>query len=311
MNLEGLQTVATGDEVIAPLFARWSADRYHPDRPDGVIGASNLGKCSRAMAYRMLKTPATNPMTESGQHATGLGTAVHLGIQEQAPKDGAIDGVVEVQIEAPWSYTIPVEGSDVPVRIESEADLSISYLDDAVEVVDIKTMAPFGFKMKCTKEGPDRGAILQIVLAMRALRAEHGLDEHAVRGRLVMISSAELKGYDRIDKQPGEYDFRANRYREILIYDRDEVAALADQEEARLAKIRRYIDAGDEGKIPRTIPGVTPKGATIVDPLRGVWQLWTQGPESGSVLVDQGDTWHCRYCDWQDQCAADLEEGSA
>ena len=315
MNLEGLETVATGDEVVAPLFPKWSADRYYPGegRADNVIGASNLGKCSRAMAYRMAKVKVTDPMTESGHHSTGLGSAIHLAIQAKAKEE--LGRMVE-SVEGNWRLTIPVKGSETPIVVDSWSDLDLNSPPgfDGIEVVDIKSMAPFGFKMKVTKEGPDRGHILQIVLAMRALRAEHGIPADKIRGRLVMISTAELKGRDRVETAPGAHDFRANRYREILIYDRDGVAAMADYEIARLARIRQRLDAGLD--VPRTIPGVTPKGATIVDPGRGVWQLYAvdNEPEPGvsaqPVLIDSGSTWHCRYCGWVTRCAEDLNNGT-
>lgn len=289
MKFEGLTEVALDDQLVAPALSAWSENRpYHRQAGPGEFGGSTLGKCAQALAFEMAGVPKTDPMGEGGHFATGTGSMTHDAIQEELqarPPAG-----LSVAVEVPWR----VDTGDV--QVASAADIVFGPegkepVEDPNEVVDIKRIAPFGFKMKMTKEGPDRGNVLQVAMAMKALGAP--------LGRLVYIGQAELKGSDRIDKsdEPA-FDARQNRYGEFT-FSWDSVEALVDEELARLAAIKRFHGEGKE--IPRAIPGVMPKGARVVDPATGAWQLWTDGGQ-GPALMDTGKVWQCRYCDWQTAC---------
>lgn len=293
MKLEGLTQVPLDEQLIAPALARWSGNQEHPGHPVGIWGASSLSSCAHALGYRYNNVEPTNPMSEAGLHSTALGTLVHRAIQEElVDNPPKADGVeLSVEAEKPWRLTYGDH-----VIIESWADLELSF-GSFSEVSDIKTTAPFGFRMKSTREGPDRGQILQVTAAARALRAK--------RCRLVLISPAELKGADRIDKNGDEFDFRANRYTE-WVWQPEVAAELLDEELNRLEYIGRLLADGRE--VPRHIPGVMPKGARIVDPETGVWQLWVHSDDEGDQLLDTGSVWQCRYCAWQDLCRSELAD---
>lgn len=302
MLLNCIEKVQPDEQVIAPAFPAWSRNRPAPwaDLPpvEGMfLGASQLGTCAAAIGYRITGVPRTNPMGEAGFHSVGIGTKVHEAIQQELterPPDGYTVG-----IEVPWE----IPASPI-MTVRSFADV-VLWAQDAdrdrlpEEVADIKTSAPFGFRKKSTTEGPDRGQILQIATGARALGAN--------RGRLVLISPAELKGRDRIETD-GYLDYRENRYTEWVIDCTDPgIVDLVDQELERLAKVADYIDTDRADEIPRAIPGVTPLGARIVEPETGTWQLWVRPSEGAPpVLFDTGTVWQCRYCDWQDHCAAQL-----
>lgn len=313
MKLEGVFSVNPGDQVIAPMLASWSKHRPYDGHPPGEIGASQLGKCSRALVYQISSEPVTNPMTESGWHATGIGSLVHQAINEELdnyPPEGWVG-----DHDLPWSLVVEVPDSD-PLLVKSEEDIGRWFREGSdedgnlvEEVVDIKTMAQFGFISKVTREGPDRGHLLQVGMAMKARvdRAAASGREVQVRGRLVYIVPNELKGTDRLTKDPGEYDYRENRYHEY-VWSWEAIESLVQHELYRLVKVRTHMD---EGKlVPRTIPGVT-QGGVIVGyhegDRKGIWQRWARDQDGTPVLIKTGKTWHCGYCDWRDLCMAELE----
>lgn len=326
MKLDGVRLVPTGEQVIAPLFAQWSDHRPYDGHPPGEIGASALGRCSRALVYQIRSDPKTNPMTESGHHATGIGSAVHGAINQELDDHPPEDWVGGHDLAWEMTIEVPVPEGEEPVEpliVASEEDIGRWFRegvgDDGVqveEVVEIKTMALFGFVSKVTREGPDRGHLIQAGMAMKARveRAAREGREVEVRGRLVYILPNELKGSDRIVKEPGTHDWRENRYAEFTFsWEAVSVHVLAEMD--RLAKVRSYMDRGIT--VPRTIDGVTPRGATIVGTvvenhqIKGIWQHWEWVDQADGgkepVLISNGKAWHCGYCDWRDRCMSELK----
>ena len=84
------------------------------------------------------------------------------------------------------------------------------------------------------------------------------------------------------------------------------IEEILDEELARLVAIMARWKANED--LPRAIPGALAKGARIVDPSKGAWQLWQTPVDGGdAVMTDSGTTWHCNYCNWQDQCVIDIK----
>ncbi len=296
-----VELVDTGSEIVTPALPAWSKNRpyFGDDRADNEMGASGAGGCSRELGFRMSGVEKTDPMTESGFHSTGMGSLIHDAIQAELIVNPP-SGYSKVRAELP--FRLPIPGT--PLEIYSQADLCF-YVGKGVnapidEVCDIKSLAPFGLRMKVTKEGPDRGHLLQNTMAMRAL----GVD----KGRIAYLATAELKGRDRLVTEPGKDDFRGNRYAEFT-YTMDDMSDALDDELIRFARVWEITQ--QEGhpptRVPAAIPGAMPKGARIVDPESGAWQLWVKRENGEPALMDSGSTWRCRYCDWQTACVAGVQ----
>lgn len=321
MNLPGITQVPVADLVVAPYLAAWSAAQPYDGHPPNEIGASKLGGCSRAVVYDIRSTPPSNPIDESGLYSTAFGTLAHRAIQEQiveAP-EAALEAAgwadVMIDVEDGWKLFVPVEGHSEPLVIASDADLNLTFsreTEDGVEVVDIKTMKPFGFLMKVgganggEPEGPERSHLLQVGMAMKA-EIENGIPADEVHGRLVYLSTAELAGRDKIVTDD-EFAGRTNRNAEFT-FPWSAVADLVEYEVKRLSKIAEFERAGRV--VPRTIPGVTPKGAVVVGfneaKRRGLWQKWGEDAEGEPTILASGETWVCGYCPWRDVCMSEME----
>ena len=312
MQGDGIEQVPVEEQVIAPLLAQWSENRpYEQKAAEGEFSASQLGGCARALDYRSRGVERTDPMTEAGFWATAVGSMTHDAIQEELaarPPSSVLDAGTEVRFRA-----VMQDSKGTEVVVASDVDLQLWFDGDIGEVGDIKTTAPFGFKKKATREGPDRGHLLQIAAGMEGLRQA---GEQIDRGRLTLMSQAELKGSDRIDKsidstgEPGPGDGRANRSTEWTITAEAASELLAEEVE-RLAKIKRIQAKG--GVVPRQVPGITPQGARVVDVgignQDGTWQLWLNDANGQAFMEDSGRCWKCRYCDWRSVCRDELMEG--
>lgn len=290
MKLSDIKPTTAQQTRVGHLLAEWSAAQPYEGHPPGEIGASQLGGCARSIAYQLRSEPESDPITESGLHATAIGTLVHRALQEHVDVDGAT-------AEYPWQLHV-TDG----LLVASQADL-IFWDEDSRpdEVVDIKTAASYPFRLK-RSEGPNRKDVLQVGLAMRALGAP--------TGRVVYVAASELKGRDRITTVRDETDFRDNRVMEFL-FTAEEIAPIVERELARLEKISEMVKSGAD--VPRAIDGVTPRGAVIVayddERRKGIWQLWAERAEKdGPVLVDTGSAWQCGYCPFVTTCMSELTE---
>ena len=132
--------------------------------PEPHAYASEAGKCSRAIGFRVAGVPPTEELDLTGKFAMWLGRVIHQMVQD------AITAKYPTMVaEAPW------RADGVSGRADLSGGLSIEAPLDEDQVSEIKTIAPFGFEKAVTgtrgaqPEGPDRAHVLQGMLSAHAL----------------------------------------------------------------------------------------------------------------------------------------------
>lgn len=271
----------------APRFAQllaeqWAAeDQAAGERPRARAGArfrhSDAGGCSRALAYAALGVPASNPMDLSGTFTVRLGTLVHDAWQAalQAKHPGA---TVEVKVGSGER----AGHIDAVVRT-----------DEWVSAIEGKTIGGFAFKLavgeRGAPQGPKHSHIIQAALNASEVNADEAVVCYWSKDS-ISVQAAARKGIDDLTRFCAEWTFPRDAYEPI-----------AQAERARVDGILALLD---QGTLPaRKYPDPElPRGAVIVDPRTGRWEV--HDDEEDSRIVDTGSWWACAYCRWQDTCTA-------
>lgn len=267
----------------------WLLDEDRPTATGSLLRGSEAASCAKAMSYNIRQRNGegiapSNPPTIADAYRFGVGTAIHDMFQAVV-----VDAFPGAEVEVVGVYDQP--------DLSLHADVMLTHNDKRV-LIELKSVNGFGFRSMTTgsrgpAEGPRISAITQGALAAKAL----GADE-----LVIALLSLELLSPDVAKRNNvGE----VGRFCAEYTYLPDEFLPIADAELARMDEILRRTLAGED--VPRSIPGVTPKGARVVDPEQGRWEL--RSPE-GDMILDSGSAWPCRgYCKWAGLCAADLKAG--
>lgn len=168
--------------------------------------------------------------------------------------------------------------------------------------VELKSAGGFKFKKASTTfsggpEGPGFAYVVQMALTVKSL-LHNGLPiKRAVICFLALENISPKLAADYADSDIGRFGAQWS-------YTVDELVELADEVIAHLVKIKSALDAGIMPPRVFKDPEI-PAQAVVVAPSKGAWQVTST---SGEVL-QAGSTWMCDYCDWREQCLADLEAG--
>lgn len=267
------------DPIIATALADAWAKRFEAedDKPmasaEARVRHSWASMCARRIGYEIAGAPVTEPLTVADHWRFGIGTTVHERWQDVIV-EAFPDAEVEVKVTIP---EIPSAG---------HVDLWLPATKTAVE---LKSINGFGFKMaigaRGAAEGPRTSALVQGALNAYALGAE--------TLKIVYLSLENLS--PRELEKVGVHEWQ--KFAAEWTFGKDVWLPLAQQEIARLSKILAVIDKGEMP--PRAIPDL-PKGARIVNPMKGAWTV-----ETADGITETGSTWQCNYCPFQTHCAND------
>jgi hypothetical protein len=301
-----MRRVPDGQMKYAPMFAEWSRlelplgnPKYEPG---GELGASGLAGCIRKLGYKLTGVEG-EPFDEEALHAMGIGTLIHLAIQAVAKHTDPERYIIEDHWQLPghdMGSHADIHDLGEPLEFFDIADAPPEMPDS--EVVDIKSLGSYAFKMK-SKEGPQLSHVLQTTAGAMALGAN--------KCRIVYIATTKMTGWDLPDGV--EKGDRATIWQE-WVWDTEDAAHLVEAEMQVIAKVRRITKSGELP--PRTIPSQMEKGARIEDVgipgdknAKGAWALRGKNGEGETVLLDSGEVWQCAYCEYQTVCGNDLKEG--
>jgi hypothetical protein len=159
--------------TLSDALTKHLADREHPSgAADTHAHASEAGACSRAIAYRLLQLPVTDPQPLTSLLALEIGTQLHKSL------DAAFQHLYpEATIEASWEQGV----------LSGHADVFYTAEDGTKVVVEFKTANPFSWKYM---QVPKREHYLQGQLNALGLKAD------AVR--IIYLNISAKKGEDPI-----------------------------------------------------------------------------------------------------------------
>lgn len=304
------------------LVEQWAAeDAAAGSKPrafsDARFRHSDAGACARKIALAALNVTPSNPMDLTGTWNTRLGTMIHEAWQDalQArypdalvePKMRSVDGQGAGHADAFLVTDICDEchgTGDWSDSREAAAPESANFVQRCPRcdgdgtghtvLFELKTIGGFGFKMAVGERGAAQGPKFEHV-AQTALNAKGMGADEIVIGYLskeaMSVAVAARKGFDELGRFCAEWSMPA-----------DEFLPIAAAEEQRVAGILELLDGGELAA--RKIPSPElPRGAVIVDPTVGRWEV-----RDSDGLTDTGTFWACQYCNFQDLCTT-LESG--
>lgn len=265
------------DRMRADEIARRDPDtNTKPTAYPTRLRHSDAGKCARAIAYRALRVPESDPMDLPGVWVTSLGTMIHEAWQAV---------IADLYPDAEIEPKLQIEGLDA----SGHADAVIE-LNGRTILFELKTKGGFGYKLMVGERGAPEGPSFEN-MAQTALNAKAVDADEAVIGYLATEAISKPAA---ARKHIGELA----RFASEWTLTRDEWEPIADAEIARLQGILDLLDAGTlpARKIPN--PEV-PAKAVITDPSKGIWQVIED-----DQIVDTGSWWACGYCPWRTICAS-------
>ena len=244
-------------------------------------GSMASKRCDRALYYGLADTPPSNPPTQADMWRMGLGSTVHLMLQDIADKLFP-NARNEVKIDL---RSIGVPGS-------SHADLVIEH-EGVKTLVELKSINGFGFKMIATTfKGPAEGARFGDVMQGALAAAAEGCERLVVAYlSMEVVSPSMAKSYS---------DTEAGRFAAEWHYTIEELQPLIDAEKERIEGIMRDVERKEPS--PRLLVAPEyPADAIVTSPEDGMWMVKGEG----NAIEDTGDTWMCNYCWHRDICISD------
>lgn len=285
--------------VLADAWAATNDD----DKPTAMgtrLRHSDAGKCSRYLGYVAAGIAKSDPMDLTGVWNVTLGSLLH-DLWQQALVAKFPDSTVETTFG--WDDLDASCHVDALIRWrDPEPDPDRALMGTTI-VYELKTIGGYGYKAAVGKarrgtpaEGPKREHVLQAALNGLAADADEVVIGYLAKET---ISASVGKGMTDLARFAAEWTMT-----------RDEFEPLALTEKARMAGVLELVDAGD---LPaRKFPtGTLPRGAEIVDPTTGRWEVHGDpvpiGPLGASDMVpqvvDTGTWWACGYCSHRTLCA--------
>lgn len=290
------ETTATHPSLFRDVIADYLVDSRGPALPvagdTARLRHSWAGMCNRRIAYHLQDAPAAPDDPES-LWSFAMGHEAHRLVQEafQARYGDRCQVEAEVDLGERACHI------DVVLRFDKPEPFTVDnvvYLCRTV-AIELKSTGGFSWSMQVKKEGPKLGAYLQGCLNAAAVDADLMVVGYLSLDRQSRTAK-ELygKGLEPLDSVWATWAYPKAAYVED-----------AEREAARLGRILAVVD---EGRLPvRRIPEL-PKGAQIVDPASGRWEVRVDA-DTGPAIVDSGTAWQCSYCPFRAHCAADSEAG--
>lgn len=209
------------------LIAAREAREREPSLLDGILhaNASDAGKCARAIAFKMVDFPATNPPGPDSLINFYIGDVIH--------------DIVQRSIISKWPNAQAEVRGKLDDYITVRADVLYSAEDEKLVTCEIKTVSDFAFekatalKLKSNgrwarktqeAEGPKREHVLQNTIGAKILNADYIA--------LVYIRKTAAKD------EPILFEWR---YR---------VERFTEETERELARLKGIVDLMREGKLP-------------------------------------------------------------
>lgn len=288
------------------VAAAWLLDNHSDSKPHAIAGTkfrfSMAGMCSRSLAYYFQNATPTNIPDSADAWRMGLGTMVHESVQKYFAESAQvwcpaeIDGVVvdraEVQFEVPVHLpTISGSGS---------ADMVIDYL--AIDgrrlhrqVVELKTINGFGFKMSATGfKGPAQGPRLSHV--QQAALCAWGLEADSM---IICYLSMENVSPSLAASYCDDPEF--GRFTAQWSYTAEDIVRVAESEMTRIRNVIELSEVGAASDIARRVYSDSGNLVDVSNPQTGAYQVLS----AEGMVLDAGKTWSCGYCRYQDLCVKD------
>lgn len=276
------------DAVVTSIRAHIDAERaeaygtedgYRPmSREGAVFRHSDASGCARALGYKMLGVPFTEPPTDTDVLNMHIGTMIHDAIDKALTKHG--DG---------WRCEVPC-GFDEPVRTAGTAD-AVGDHDAHRTVVETKSTGGYPYKLAIGErgqaDGPKWGHIVQGALNASALDADEMVILYVAK-ELVSKGIAEKKGIPEIQRGIAAWHYTPDQFRPI-----------AEGELRRVKRVHELVVKGEPVPAAVDDPEI-PRGARIVDPSTGRWQVTAVDGQ----VIESGTYWGCGYCWHRSHCAA-------
>lgn len=297
---EGVQPDAH-PRFVDVLVNAWDANR-DDDKPTATgtrLRHSDAGKCARALAYTAAGIPRSDPMDLAGTWNVSLGTLLHEKWQD-ALQAAHPDAEVETKVShddldasghIDAVIRIPEGGEWVDVPDDDATPTGASGFLDKVIAYELKTIGGYGYKAAIGKarrgtpaEGPKVEHVLQAALNGVAVNADEIVVGYLAKECISVNQAGDIPEVARF---AAEWTFT-----------RDEYEPLAAAEKARMAGILGILDDHQELAARKFPAGLLPKGAEIVDPTKGRWEV-----RDGDDIVDTGSFWACGYCPYRTVCA--------
>lgn len=288
----------------------WLLDNHSDSKPHAVPGTkfrfSSAGMCSQSLAFYFRQVEPTNIPDSADAWRMGLGTMVHESVQKYFKQ--AVKAWMPAEINGHRVADVLVQ-FEVPVHLPSisgsgSADMCIDYLDEKDEivwrqVVEIKTINGFGFKMSATGfKGPAQGPRLSHV--QQAALCARGLDADEM---IICYLSMENVSPQLASSYCDDAEF--GRFTAQWSYDKDEIERVSNQEMTRIWELQKELLQFPEDSedpvvyVRRQVYNDKGDLVTVTDPRSGAWSVTS----ADGQIIDAGKTWACGYCRYQDLCA--------
>lgn len=288
---EGLQP-DTDDTYTTVLVNRlrqgidWTLPvEYHVNKPqadlDTLTRHSKAATCMKEVALERDGVDR-EPMDDAGLHVTFLGTLLHAAWQQA--------------IAETWPDVVFEQSSTLQGLTSGSCDGLRAYDPSNRHVLELKTEGEYSYDLqiglKGAPAGPKPSHLAQLALNVVGHDADRGTVV-LMRRSSISAGQAERHNLDTV-----------RRFGAQFTLSREQLQPYADQWLAQLEWIRDH----DTDDVPRHHPHEMPKGAVVVDPLVGRWELHQDGD-----IVDTGAVWgdnKCRhYCSVRDACIERWKDG--
>lgn len=277
---------------LATVAARLEEGRKRKgELPHAVEGTpfrhSDAAKCARALSFKFAGVPRTEEPDASGLWNFAVGDYGHEVFQAAVRRYFGDNATVEVTCF-----------DEMHPFASGHADAEIVTEDGERVVYELKTVGGFAYKMavgeRGAAQGPKHDHIVQGALNALARNADRLVIGYLSK-EAISAQTAGRKGFDELGRFMAEWSFP-----------REEFEPIAEAELERIAEILALVEGGELAA--RKIPDPElPKGALIVDPSKGRWEI----RDRDGMLADTGSWWACAYCDFRTVCAQTPSERCA
>lgn len=260
------------------IIDHWWANYEGGTREHAVEGtrfrASMAGYCSRSLAYYFAQAEETNPPDTADVWRMFLGQMVHA----------ILDPIIEELFGGETEKKV-----DLRPEVDGSATVDV-WLPKQAILIEIKTAGGYSYKssvagFKGSPKRPKRGHVLQAAVAADTLGAQE----------MVLL-------YFSMEPSDRRYvATEAQRVTAEWTFTKDEIAALAATERARVNKILEMVDANGPTSVRRMVADDDGGLWLVTDPAKKA----TVRLDSEGNIVDSSTTWQCGYCRYRDRCIAD------
>lgn len=263
------------------IIGHWWANYEGGTREHAVEGtrfrASMAGYCSRSLAYYFAQAEETNPPDTADVWRMFLGQMVHA----------ILDPIIEELFGGETEKKV-----DLRPDVDGSATVDV-WLPEQAILIEIKTAGGYAYKLSATNfkgapQGPKRGHAIQAAVAADALGAEE----------MVLL-------YFAMEPSDRRYvDTDEQRVTAEWTFTKDEIAALAATERARVSKIIEITDAQGPTAVRRMVADDDGR-LWLVDKPTATSSSPTVRLDADGNIVDSSTTWQCGFCRYRDRCLAD------